>query len=263
MSLNKSIVVFSLLLCFWLGSVSAQELTLSPGERAYLDEKPAIKMCVDPDWMPYEKLDSQGRHVGLVSDYMTLISDRLKVKLSVVKTASWEETQKLYKQGDCDIVSALNITPEREQHLMFTGPYIKSPAVLVVRNTNDKARKLADLKGKKLAMVKGYVYDEKLRTDYPDINVVYQPNMDAALQEVSKGKVDASLGPLFLIFHLTQTQGLDNVKVLGNSEYQDELRIGIRKGETTLASVFNKAVSSLTAEDHALMRKTWAKKRSQ
>lgn len=87
--------------------------------------------------------------------------------------------------------------------------------------------------------------------------------MDEALKQVSKGKVDATLGPLFLVFHLTQALGLDNVKVMGNSEYQDELRIGIKKDEAMLAGIFNKAVASLTAEDHRLMRKTWAKKRSQ
>ncbi|TNG02183.1 MAG: transporter substrate-binding domain-containing protein [Gammaproteobacteria bacterium] len=262
--LAKKIILLSPLFFYVLfNSALAQELILNSEEQAYLKKAPTIKMCVDPDWLPYEKLDSQGRHIGLVAEYMALISSRLNLNLSVVKTTSWEETQKLYQNGMCDIVSALNKTPERENHLLFTEPYIKSPAVLVIKNSNVQTRQLADLNGKKLAMVKGYVYDEKLRKDYPGIQIAYQTNMGIALHKVSTGEIDATLGPLFLIFALTQEQNLDNVKIMGNSEYQDELRIGIKLGNTILANIFNKAVSSLSAEDHTLMRKSWAKKRKQ
>lgn len=260
---HKPLIICSLFFCFWLNGASAKELMLSPEEQAYLNKEPTIKMCVDPDWMPYERLDSQGRHEGLVSEYMALISTRLNLGLSIVKTSTWKETQDLYQNGNCDVVSALNITPEREKYLEFTDPYIKSPAVLVLDNSNLQVTNLADLKGKKLGMVEGYVYDAKLRADYPDIQIIYQPNMEVALRKVSGGEVDATLGPLFLIFHLTQELSLENVKVVGNTEYQDELRIGINKGNTALAGALNKAVSSLSAEDHRLMRKTWAKTRRQ
>jgi len=263
MSAKKLILASPLFFYFLFNSALAQELLLNSEEQAYLEKVPTIKMCVDPDWLPYEKLDRQGQHIGLVAEYMALISNRLNINLSVVKATSWEETQKLYQNGMCDIVSALNKTPERENHLLFTEPYIKSPTVLVIKNSNVQARQLTDLNGKKLAMVKGYVYDEKLRKDYPEIQIVYQTNMDMALQKVSTGEIDATLGPLFLIFALTQEQNLDNVKIMGNSEYQDELRIGIKQGNTVLANIFNKAISSLSVEDHTFMRKSWAKKRKQ
>lgn len=260
---KKTMSLSLLLFCFCYINASAQELMLDAQEQAYLQKHPVITMCVDPDWLPYEKLDSEGRHIGLVAEYMALMSARLKVSLEVKKTNSWEETQKLYQQGACDIVSALNKTPEREKYLKFTEPFIKSPAVLVLNDKNVQDRKLSDLKGKKLAMVKGYVYDAKLREQYPEINIVYQPSMDIALQKVSSGEVDATLGPLFLTFALTQELELDNVKTMGNSEYQDELRVGIKKDSPFLAGAFDKAVSSLTADDKILIKKIWAEKRKQ
>lgn len=257
------ILISILLSCFYalFNAAVAQEIKLSAEEQAYLKQTSSFTLCVDPDWLPYEKLDAEGKHIGLVAEYLDLISKRLNIELTVVKTTSWKETQKIYQNGMCDVVSALNKTAERENHLLFTEPYIKSPAVLVVKNTNMQVTRLADLNAKKLAMVKGYVYDEKLRKDYPGIEVVYEPNMETALNKVSVGTVDATLGPLFLIFALTQEGNINNVKIMGNSEYQDELRIGIKKGNSMLAGILNKAVSSLSAEDHALMRKTWSNKR--
>jgi len=250
-------MLFALLGCY----VSANELTLNADEQAYLQSHPVITMCVDPDWLPYEKLDSQGQHIGLVAEYMALLQSRLNVTFKVIKTKSWDESQKLYQKGSCDIVSALNKTAEREQYLTFTPVYIKSPAVLVLNEKNIQDSQLVDLKGKKLAMVKGYVYDSRLREQYPEINVVYEENMATALKKVSSGKFDATLGPLFLIFALTQELGLDNLKVMGDAEYQDELRIGIKKGNTILSSILGMAVATITPEDNANIRKIWAEKR--
>lgn len=253
----QSIILTSLL---WLISLNsfATEIMLAAEEKHYLKQHPMIKMCVDPDWLPYEKLHSSGRHIGLVAEYMSLLAFRLDVTFKIVKSNSWEETQNLYRSGKCDIVSALNKTSAREQYLDFTQPYIQSPAVLTLNANNSKDKKLSDLSGKKLGMVKGYVYESKLRKDYPDIIIEYVPNMKTALNQVATGKIDATLGPLFLTFSLTQKLNLDSVKLIGHTEYQDELRIGIKKNQRELSSILEKAVSSLSKDDHAMVRKTWA-----
>ncbi len=87
---------------------AAAKIPLTPEEAIYLQKNPVINMCVDPDWLPYEKLDVKGRHIGLVVNYMGLLQARLKVRFNVVPTTGWQEAQSLYEDGFCDIVSALN-----------------------------------------------------------------------------------------------------------------------------------------------------------
>ena len=250
------------LLAFWGTSAIADEnIALTPEERAYLQEHPVLTLCVDPDWQPYEKINQAGQYVGLVAEYISLLQNRLNISFNVLKTKSWEETQRAYQNGSCDVVSALNKTPQRQQFLTFTKPYITSPAVLAVNSNNKTTTQLAELNGKVLGMVKGYVYDSRLREQYPDIKISYFMNMEDALQSVSDKKIDATLGPLFLLFALTQEMNLNNVKIIGESEYQDELRLGTKKGEVVLASIFSKAVASITHKDSAEIRKTWSQKR--
>ncbi|MEA1892321.1 MAG: hypothetical protein U9N33_06365, partial [Campylobacterota bacterium] len=41
-------------------------------QRAYLKEKKRVTVCIDPNWMPYEKFDENREHVGMSADYFKL-----------------------------------------------------------------------------------------------------------------------------------------------------------------------------------------------
>jgi len=257
--MNKTrLLISASILMMFSTLASSENLQLTQQEQQYLASKPVLSLCVDPDWLPYEKLDAQGQYIGLVAQYMQLIQSRLGVSINPVITSNWAESQKLYEAGQCDLVSALNKTPQRAEFLDFSQPYIQSPAVLVLLDHNTTAKHLADLAGKQLAMVKGYVYESKLREKHPDIRISYVDNMETALKSVSEGKTEATIGPLFLVSASIMKQKLDNLKMVGNTEYQDELRIGVRKGDALLLSAVEKAVASLTSEDNRAVRRSWA-----
>jgi len=253
MATLKALLLFAMM--SWLSHASAAEM-----ESSSLDEFSTVTMCVDPDWRPYESLDADGNHTGLVAEYIAILQTKMDIAIQVVKTKNWQESQQYYRENKCDIVSALNATEERAQYLAFTEPYLSSPAVLVLNENNQSDALLSDLDGKTLSMVPGYVYESKLRQDYPAIKIVYVANMEAALQQVASGEVTATLAPLFLTFALTQKMSLDNLKIMGQTAYKDELRIGIQKDNLPLAILFDKAVSSLTSEDHRNARKSWVAK---
>ena len=238
------------------GNLLASEIILTPDEQQYLDNIPELSLCVDPDWLPYEQLDKRGNYTGLVARYMQLFQSKLVVLITPKMTSSWSETQKQYETGQCDLISALNKTPQRNQYMDFTQTYIQSPAVLVLPENNKQVTQLADISGKKLAMVKGYVYESKLKKEYPDIKIIHSTNMDKAITMVSEGQADATIGPMYLIFSATMKLNISNLKMLGNTEYQDELHIGVRKGDTTLLNIMNKALESLTPDDHSQMRRS-------
>lgn len=238
------------------GQLLASDIVLTQEEQQYLSQKPVLSLCVDPDWMPYEQLDTQGNYTGMVARYMKLLQLRLVVLIKPKLTSSWAETQKQYEAGQCDLISALNITSKRTQFMDFTKSYIQSPAVLVLPENNKLDTQLADMSGKKLAMVKGYVYESKLHKQYPDIKIIHSSNMDDALSMVSQGKADATIGPMYLIFSATMKLNISNLKMLGNTEYQDELHIGVRKGDAVLLSIMNKALDTLTPDDHSQMRQS-------
>ena len=48
----------------WAFAAEQTAPALGPEERAYLAGHPDVRLCVDPDWMPYERLGADGRHQG-------------------------------------------------------------------------------------------------------------------------------------------------------------------------------------------------------
>ncbi len=262
-NIGPYLTLFFLLFGLWICSASAAQnlLNLEPDELTYLQNHPTLKLCVDPNWAPYEKLEEDGEYVGIVAEYLSLFESRLGIKFDILKTNSWKETQTQYREKKCDIVSALNKTPERTEYLDFTQPYFSSPAVLAVNEETPGISLLSDLNGKSLAMVAGYVYEEKLRQQYPEINIKHVPSMEDALKMVSTKETVATLGPLFLTYVLMDEGKLNNLTMIGNTGYQDELRIGVPKSQPILVSIFDRVIASLTQVDHEMVRINWSRSR--
>ncbi|WP_460020008.1 ATP-binding protein [Magnetospira thiophila] len=250
--------ILGLLMLFggWGGPASAQP-TLPEDLRDYLDSRGPVTMCVDPDWMPYERIDETGRHVGMAADYIALFERRIGVPIKLVPSASWSESLVLAKSRACDIMSSLNDTPERRAFLNFTTPYIESPLVLVTLDDVPFLDGLKDLYKRTLSVPKGYAHGEFVRRDYPDIQVIDVATVKEGLERVSRNEVFAHFGSLYVVVNEIQKNQLSNLKVNGQTEYHNRLAVGVRNDDPKLLAVFDWAVQSLTPEEHIRISRKW------
>lgn len=111
----------------------ALDIVFTEEEKTYLENKKVITMCVDPDWVPFEKINKNGKHEGIATDLINLISKRLNIQITLIPRKTWEETLEYSKSKKCDILSFINETPLREEWLIFTEPIFEDPNVLVGR----------------------------------------------------------------------------------------------------------------------------------
>ncbi len=65
-------------------------LSFTDAEQAFIDELASIRMCVDPDWLPYDGIDQQGRHIGIMSDFHRLWSEKIGIPVELVITDNWQ-----------------------------------------------------------------------------------------------------------------------------------------------------------------------------
>jgi hypothetical protein len=99
-------------------------IDLSEAERSWLRTHPVIHLGTDPDFAPYEWLDSKGRHVGLMADYFALLSEKLGIKFEVVQGKIWAEMVEMAKRSEIAMLSDAMRPPEREQFLTFSEPMV-------------------------------------------------------------------------------------------------------------------------------------------
>ena len=82
-------ILFCFLIVVSAYSADTKKVVLSAEEQAYINKKQVVKMCVDPDWVPFESINEQNQHVGIAADLIKLVSERTGVKIELVPTKYW------------------------------------------------------------------------------------------------------------------------------------------------------------------------------
>ncbi len=224
-------------------------ITLNSEEQAYLKNKKTITMCIDPNWMPYEKFDENSKHIGMSADYFNMFREKFNLKIDVIQTKNWAESIQFAKDRKCDIMSLVMQTPERKKYLNFTTPYLKIPLVIATKIDIAFIDNISLIQDKQLAIPKGYAFIEILKTKYPNINIVEVENIEEGLQKVEDGKVFGYIGTLGSISYILQTSFEGNLKITGKFYENWELGIGVRNDDTILLNIFQKAVDSISLEN--------------
>ena len=209
-----------------------------------------VRLCVDPDWEPYERLLPTGEYVGIAADLLAIVFERAGVKYTVVPTRDWDHTLESARKGNCDAIGFLNQTADRDKWMIFTDPYFTDPNVIITRTEHDYIANLAGLAGVSMALISGTSVIERVRRDFPDIRIIEVETEQDAFAAVESGRVDMTIRSLTVAAYTIRNEGWFNLKVSGEvPEYRNELRIGILHNNMELRDTLNEAVATITPQE--------------
>ncbi len=229
---------------------------LNKKEKDYLLNKKAITMCVDPNWMPFEKIENN-KHIGIAADYIQLIKEKIDTPIILIPTKTWTESLELGQKKVCDIFSLIRTTPQREKYLNFSEPYISAPLVIATDMNSAFIDNILQIKNKKLAIVKNYAVGDILRVKYPDINFVDVENIQEGLNFVQRGKVFGFIGTLPTVGYNIQNYYIGQLKISGKFDEMWNLGIGSRNDEPILNDIFNKAIEDISTTQRQEILNKW------
>lgn len=209
-----------------------------------------VRLCVDPDWEPYERLLPTGEYVGIAADLLAIVFERADVKYTVVPTRDWDHTLESARNGNCDAIGFLNQTADRDKWMIFTDPYFTDPNVIITRTEHDYIANLAGLAGVSMALISGTSVIERVRRDFPDIRIIEVETEQDAFAAVESGRVDMTIRSLTVAAYTIRNEGWFNLKVSGEvPEYRNELRLGILHNNMELRDTLNEAVATITPQE--------------
>lgn len=234
-----------------------EPLPFSPEEKAFLSARDDITMCIDPDWLPYEKFDASGHHIGMSADYFDVFSLRIGKPVRVIPTRTWSESLQKARARECDILSLAMQTPERHKYLNFTAPYVISPMVIATRPNAPFVPDIPSIGANVVGVVRDYAFVSVFRDKYPNVHVVEVNSVNEGLELVRDGKLFGMVGTLTTIGHAIQTHFVGELKISGKFEDTLDLSIGVRKDSPELLSIFNKAIADFTPEQHRAIANSW------
>ena len=233
-------------------------IPLEKDEQRFLEGVEEVTYCVDPDWMPFERINDKGRHEGMTADLMRDVGKRLGVKLRMVPTTSWSETLANIREGRCTLLASAAATAPRREYLDFTKPHSEYSLVVAVRNEELFVENLAAIRDKTLGVVKGYAHIDLIREKYPNFNIVEVKNVADGLKRVMDRGIYGFVDTVPTIGYTMRRRGITDLKIGGKLDIPLKLAIAVHKGEPPeLLSVLNKALDSFTAEDRQLLADRW------
>ena len=243
----------------WLGHLKKSEdekIELSVEERRWLYEHPVIRFTGNPNWLPYESFDTQGNYIGLVAENLKIIKQKLGIKIEFIQTKIWPEALEKVKGGKVDVLSSTSDSVLKSD-LVFTQPYLSSPVAIVMRNNEDYVDSIDQIKNRKIAVIKPYGYVPEIIANYPNIKFETVDTVQEGLTAVSIGKVDALIVTLTQAsYHITEL-GLNNVRIVGKTEFTNKLAFGMQKEFEPLVPLFDRVLANISHDDKRRIQRKW------
>jgi signal transduction histidine kinase/DNA-binding response OmpR family regulator len=225
-------------------------INLSAEEKAFLEKLGPVKVCVDPDWEPFEKINERGEHEGIAADLLRIIFMRTGIRCELVRTKTWNESLEAAANRRCHMLSLLNETPQRRDWLIFTQPYFTDPNVLIAREDHEFISDPAELTNSVVVLPEGTSIEERMQRDYPNLRIITVGSEAEALEMVSSRRADMTVRSLSMAAYTIKKGGWFNLKIAGQlPDYANKLSVGVVKEHAMLRDILDKGIRTITPQE--------------
>ncbi|MDD2046439.1 transporter substrate-binding domain-containing protein [Pseudomonas putida] len=235
-----------------------EPLQFSVAEHRWLRENPTVTVLVDEQLLPLSFRDGKAQLRGLSLDVLQLIARRTGLQFEVRAGGSVERMIAQLQQGKAQVIAGLPHSPLREQQLLFSRAYLSASRVLVSRDEAHAPTSLAQLQGRKLALVNGSALAELVRQRYPQIQQLHVPGPVAALKAVARGEAAATVLTLDAARPLIARGFPGRLKVSASLALPPaHFALASSRGTPELQSILNKALLSLAPRETDALVRRW------
>ncbi len=254
------------------GAVSATLLGLVSTRQARADTLDDVKkrgtlvVGMEAAYVPYEFF-KDGKIIGYDPDIIDHIVGKLGVKAQLVDTAWNGIIPALYAKKFDVIVSAMTITKERAEKVLFSMPYADASNVILLRANEDRIKSADDLSGKIVGVQIGSaaagiikVFEAKLKAQgkpgYADVK--QYEHYPEAYQDLINKRIDAvvnSKSTMMVVMHDAPGQ----FKMLGGiSDITAYFGMAFRKDDTAFQAFVNTQLADMkTSGELAKLQEKW------
>ncbi len=231
---------------------------LTAEQRDFLDSHPVIRVGGETDWAPYDFTDSFGRHQGIAADYLAILEGKLGVKFEVSVDRTWSELLEAVRAHELDLLPALWKTPEREEFLAYTASYVKCNDFIFASAKTSTIKGIEDLRGRRVALIKGYASQDTLRDLDLDIEFVYANDLHGALSLLVSGEADALVGDLGSVSYGIEAGSMVGLKIAAAAGFSAHpVHLAVRQDWAVLAGIIDQVLLEMSTQEHSRIRQKW------
>ncbi|ARP40590.1 ATP-binding protein [Vibrio syngnathi] len=237
-------------------SLAGELLNLSHNERQWIKSHPVLKIGIDPNSLPYEAVSSKGEYIGMIDDYLTLIEQKTGLRLEHVDVGSWKETRRLVDHRKVHLVSAAVENRSLGENVK-AGKKLFSSRLAIASRRDVNSLVLEEAAGWKIGILEAGANTEAIIDSYPDINWSMVSSTNDGLERVDSGELDAMIDTVDVLNYLIDSFGYRGIGIIGRLDFFLSPTLHVIKSEPLLLSIVNKAIGSISAEDHQKISAKW------
>jgi PAS domain S-box-containing protein len=177
------------------------------------------------------------------------MSERAPVRFEFV-AGTFAGLVEKFKQGELDLLPNVYYHPSRESLGDFSTQFMSVRDFLFVRQDDYSIRKMSDLRGKRVAIVKGYLNEELLPRRFPGIEVVSTATLVDSIAALLNNEVDALLDAHMAVLYAQKENSITGIKAIQQDAFPSQsLHFVTSKGEPYLHSIIEKTLNSISEAD--------------
>ncbi|WP_372831592.1 EAL domain-containing protein [Pontibacterium sp.] len=254
-----------LYLCVWLlllanlpARAAQSEIIFTEEEQAFIQKHPIIQVGGEMDWAPWDFVEN-GQHKGVASDYLDLISARTGLKFNVVTGHSWSTLLSMTNEKKLDLLPVLSWSEARARTLNYTQSFMRIRHFVFVRSTVDTINSYDDLKGKTVAIPRGYSLMASMEKNYPLIRIKPVSDLLEAIDAVITNRADAVITSTPIINYYLKENDLSGLKpAFPSSTGINDIHMATRQDMPLLRDIIQKALDSVDELTHNAIMAKWA-----
>jgi polar amino acid transport system substrate-binding protein len=207
-----------------------------------------LKVGTEPTFPPFEFTDEKtGKIDGFDIALITAMAEKAGYEVEITSVA-FDGLIAALQSGNIDIVaSAMSITPEREESVKFSDPYIDAGLTIAVAQKNNDIKGEADLKDKVVGVQIGTTGAEtanELKASGKVKDVKTYNTIDVAFLDLLNGAIDCVIndGPVNEAY-MNKNEG--KIKIVGDTLVSDQYGFAVAKSNDKLIGELNKALKEL------------------
>ena len=239
------------------GEIDLSALDLTETEIQFIADHPMILMGVDPGFIPYEFIDSDGVYKGIAADYLELISQKTGLQFTAAENLTWSQAYEYAVERKLDILPCVSKTAQREKYFLFSDPYISFQRVVFINEDNKDVKSLEDLYGMTVAVQQNSSHHSYL-SDFGQITLNLYDDVESALRAVADGRENAFIGNLATTNYLAKSIGITNLSYIPiDTEEPQHLYFAVRDDWPELVGIINKTLEAIDEESKIAITDKW------
>jgi PAS domain S-box-containing protein len=236
-----------------LGLLLAVLLLAGPGPlsapASAADDRPPVLSAAEVDYPPFSLVDEQGEATGFSVELLRAALAAVGRKVTF-RTGIWADVRSWLETGQVQVLPLVDRTPERERLYDFTFPYMTLHGAIVVRADDTAVQTLDDLRGRRVAVMRGDNAEEFLRRAERGFDIYTTPTFVEALNGLAAGTYDAVVIQRLLALRLMQELHLSGLRVVDRpvEGFSQDFCFAVKEGDSELLALLNEGLALVIAD---------------